>query len=161
MLAEKKSIAFLAKFFAIFGAGELLLPVIPLDWLEQSIAGLEAKMLGIKATGNIVSVQNYEFLINEYCTGAVSSLILFALVFSLKKPGIKTKAGMWAVGTSVLFIANIGRVYAVLWSAANISPGIAESVHIASWFLVSGIIIALWYYLTKNIAKVENFRELL
>ena len=160
-MLEKKSLGFLARFFAIFGVGSIALPAAPLGWLEEAMTAAEAQILGLQAKGNTVFIQDFAFIINEYCTGALSSVILLALVFSLKKPEIKTKIWMWAIGTIVLFAANIARVYAVLWSGLAISPAIAESVHVATWFLVSAVIIAVWYFLTKKIAKIENFRELL
>ncbi len=160
MTTKKKALFFFAKFFAIFWIGEIVLPAMPLASIEKWIAGMQAELLGLQAAGNTLLIGNYEFVINSYCTGAVSSIILLALIFSLKQPGIKTKLAMWGAGTIVLFIANIARIYAVLWSGLAIGPEIAETVHIASWFGVSAIVIWVWYVLTKKIAKISNFREL-
>lgn len=161
MMAGKKSIVFLAKFFLIFGIGEMLLLFAPLKPLEQAITGFESGLLGLQAIGNTVQVGDYGFVINESCTGAVSSIILLALVFSLKKPGTKTRIAMVAIGTVALFTANLVRVYVVLWSAVAFSPEAAEIIHVVSWFGVSAMIIAVWYYLTKRSANVQSFKELL
>jgi hypothetical protein len=37
----------------------------------------------------------------------------------------------------------------------------AEAVHAATWFLMSGLVVLLWYFGTKKIAGTENFGELL
>jgi len=157
----QKKISFLLKFFTIFVFGEIVIPFLPLRGIEDGITGIEANALNLQATGNTVLVGESNFLINAYCIGTVSSLILLAIIFSLKRPELKTKIGLWAIGTAILFTVNLGRVYTVLWSGVRFGAQTAEAVHIISWFVVSGIIIGLWYYLTKRIAKIEKFNELL
>ncbi len=158
---SRKEIFFLAKFFVIFAVGEALLPFLPLYPVESAITSLNASALGLQAQGNTVLINGEAFVISEHCSGAVSSLILFAIIFSLRKPDWKTRLWMWAGGTIILFLANIFRILFVLLSAIILGRNIAEIVHVASWFAVSALIIAIWFFETKKIAKIEQFSELL
>lgn len=160
-MLEKKSIAFFAKFFGIFFIGQTAIGFFPLAFIQESIASLQSKLLSVPAAGNIVFANGANFVINEYCIGTLSSIMLLAIIFSLKKPDTKTKLLMWAAGTIVLFIANIFRVYFVLLSAIWFNPKVAEAVHVASWLFVSALIIFVWYTLTKKMVGTKRFHELI
>ncbi len=87
-------------------------------------------------------------------------IILASIVFSLRKPEFKKKLVLFSMGFAVLFLSNFLRIYLVLLAGINYGIGAADLVHTISWFTTSALIILLWYYLTKKIAKVEKFSEL-
>ena len=158
---ERKQIEFIVKFLAIFIVGELLIPFLPLGGIQEGIAGFEAPLLGLRAVHNTIPIQETVFVVNEHCTGVVSSLILLAIIFALRKPELKIKIGLWVAGSIVLFLANLVRVYLVLLAGVMWGGEIAELLHTISWFGVSVLILIVWYYATKKIAGIKQFDELL
>ena len=160
MVEISKAAGFLAKFFAIFLLLQALVLIAPLEPIETAIAGFEAGVLGLQNTGNLIVTGNGNFEIAASCTGLVSAAVLAAVVFSLRKPGMRKKLAVFGAGTLLLLGFNLVRVYFVLWSA-RFGIGTAELLHIASWYATSAVVIGAWFYLTKKIAGVKNFYELL
>ncbi len=158
---EKKAAVFLIKFFLIYGILQAVILTAPLDPLENAIASLEATALGLRAEGSVIGFNSHGFEIVPNCTGLMSISVLAAVIFSLKKPSLKKKLGLLAVGTAILFPANLLRVYLVLLAAISFDPGIGGSLHITTWFITSAIIVAVWYLLTKRVAGVKQFSELI
>ena len=75
------------------------------------------------------------------------------------KPSIRKKLGVFVIGVVALLILNIPRVMLVLFAA---KAGFdADTIHVYTWFLMSGAIILLWYYGNKKIAKVKDFGEMI
>jgi exosortase/archaeosortase family protein len=158
---NRKAIVFLIKFFLIYAVLQTLILVAPIEELTEFIALTEANALGFEAEGNIIMFNEHRFEIVANCTGLLSISVLAAIVFSLRKPSLKKKLSLFAVGALILFPLNLFRVYTVLLVSVSFNPGIAESLHIATWFGTSAAIMILWYYLTKRIARVEEFSLLL
>ncbi|MDO8634020.1 MAG: archaeosortase/exosortase family protein [archaeon] len=156
-MIDKKSFVFLSKFFAFFGFFQWLLFVVDTSWLQDFLAGIEALLLGLERNGNILFIGRDAYAIVPSCTGLVSAIVLGAIVFSLKKPGMKQKIGIFSASVAVLFLVNIVRVYFVLLAGQAFGINAADAVHVASWFLMSGAIILAWYYFTKKITGIESF----
>ncbi|MBI4044119.1 MAG: exosortase/archaeosortase family protein [Candidatus Diapherotrites archaeon] len=156
-MIDKKSFVFLSKFFAFFGFFQWLLFVVDTSWLQVFLAELEAGFLGLARNGNILFINGNAYAITPSCTGLVSAIVLGAIVFSLKKPGMKQKTGIFSIGVIVLFLVNIARVYIVLVAGKYFGIQAADLVHVASWFFMSGIIIWAWYHFTKKITGIESF----
>lgn len=152
-----KEFAFFAKFFAVFFALELAIHIIPLKWLEVFIASTQAGMLRLESAGSLIFVEGGTFEITPSCTGLVSAGVLAALVFSLKKPGMREKIIVFASGTALLLIVNYFRVLAVVWSGTFFGAGFAEMLHMVSWFATSAAILGAWYFFTKKISGVKDF----
>jgi len=157
----RKAVFFLLKFFVIYGVLQALILAMPLGPLQDGIASLEAGFLNLESEGNRIFFKENVFSIVANCTGLVSVSVLASIVFSLRKPGIGKKLGLFGAGAAVLFPLNIARIYFVVLAATFFGAGIAESLHVLTWFLVSAAILALWYFLTQRIAKVERFEHLL
>jgi len=157
----KKAALFLVKFFLIYAVLQYIILNAPLGLLENWIASIQAALLGLKAEGNIVLFNVSRFEIAANCTGLMSIAVLAAIVFSLRKPEMKKKIALLALGFLVLFPLNLLRVYLVLLVAISLGPGSAEALHVATWFAMSAAILFLWYYLTKRLAKVEEFAAIL
>ncbi|MBS3059633.1 MAG: hypothetical protein J4224_04380, partial [Candidatus Diapherotrites archaeon] len=75
--------------------------------------------------------------------------------------GLKSKTATLAIGVIFLLAANYVRVYFVLLSAIAFGGRAAEAVHIITWFLTAALVIVVWYYGTKRIAKVKEFNDFL
>lgn len=158
---DRKSALFLAKFFVIFSVLYAVLWAAEIQPLNEWIAGIESWALSIERDGSALKAGDSNFVITNYCTGLVSASILAAIVFSLRKPALKQKIAVFLAGAAALFFINLGRVYFVLMAGIAFGGSTAETLHTISWFIMSGFIIALWYYLTKKIAKIRDFSELL
>lgn len=156
-----ENIEFLIKFFVIFGVLQSIIWIAPLKPLNEWIAGLEANALFLERDGNAVITKNAHYSITNSCTGLVSGSILAAIVFALKKPELKKKIVVFVLGANVLFLVNLVRVYFVVLGGVKFGFEFAELLHIFSWFLMSALIILLWYYLTKKWIGIKDFSQLL
>ena len=157
----RKELVFLVKFFAIYLALQAAIILAPLGWLQNFIASLEAGLLGLESAGNIIQAGGGTFTIAANCTGLVSASILAAVVFSLKKPECKKKLLVFAAGAVALMLLNIVRLYIVLLIASDSGMQWADTAHTVSWFTTAALVLAAWYFGTKKIANVTNFKELL
>ena len=158
---KHKATLFLIKFFLIYAILQTIILMAPLEPLQNSIAEFEAGLLGLEAEGNTIPVNSNRFEIVANCTGLMSISVLAAIIFSLRKPELKKKIMLFAAGAIILFPLNLLRVYLVIVTATTINPELAEILHTITWFTTSAIILAMWYYLTKRIAKVKDFPTLL
>ena len=158
---RKKELAFLIKFFLIYGLLQTIIYFAPLNFITESIAAFEAYLLGLESKGSKIIFDTMTFVINNSCTGLVSASVLAAIVFSLKKPGVKKKLIIFVPCAVLLFIVNLFRVYLVIITGIKFGSSAAEIMHVLSWFLMSGVIIALWYIATKKVLGSKSFSELL
>ena len=157
----EKNIVFLAKFSIIFFSFYALLLASDLNFFENAITGFQASMLNLPKTGNLILTENANYKITESCTGLLSIIILGSTIFSLKKPEIKIKFKMLLIGSLALVIINLIRVYFVLLAGITFNPLTAETLHIVSWFVMSGLILMIWLEMTKKIAKEKDFSKLI
>ncbi|MEK6958651.1 MAG: archaeosortase/exosortase family protein [archaeon] len=156
---KEKLLWFLAKFFGIYFALTILIELADLSFLTQAIAKIAGDALGMAVSGSIVQINGHTYTISNSCTGLASASILAAVIFSLKKPELVKKVMLFIAGTLILLLANIPRVMLVLVAA---KAGFdANMVHTLTWFLMSAIILLIWYYGTKKMGKVKDFSELL
>jgi len=156
-----KNVLFLAKFFVIFALLQTSVSILPLQPLNEWIAGVEAALTGLENEGNEIPFNSTNFVITNSCTGLVSGSILAAIVFALKKPELKKKIELFAIGAVTLFVVNLFRVYLVILIGINFGAVTGDWAHTLSWFAMSALIIALWFYLTKKRAGIKDFSELL
>jgi exosortase/archaeosortase family protein len=136
-----------------------LIYAIDLSLLENFIAELIGSILGLHVIANNIFFNETIFLIQPNCTGLVSAGILFAVVFSLKKPEMKTKSMIFLIGGIFLLLINLVRIYFVV--LMGVLFGLAELTHIISWFAMTAFILGAWFYLTKKIAKIKGFEGFL
>ena len=157
----KRELIFLAKFFLIYGISQAVIQVAPMSFVTEPIASFEASLLGLKNEQNSIIAEPATFVINNSCTGFVSISVLAAIVFSFRRPKLRKKLAVFVPCAVALFFVNLLRVYIVLFFGVMVSYELAEPVHIASWFLMSGAIIALWYEATKRFAGISDLGQLL
>ena len=158
---KKKAIIFLIKFFVIYAILQFLILALPIGFIENGIAEIEANAIGEGAEGNLIELEGHSFQIVPNCTGLVGISVLAAIIFALRKPELKKKLALLAIGALILFPLNLLRVYFVLWASIAFNPEIGETLHMATWFIAAAAILVIWYYLTKRVAKVKRFNELL
>ncbi len=108
---------------------------------------------------NLVFVKDGVFEITPSCTGLVSTSILAAIVYSLKKSGLKRKTLIFLAGASMLIFLNYFRVLAVLWTGKEFGTNAAGITHVVSWFSTTIFVLVLWYYFTKKITGAKNFSD--
>ncbi len=157
MKLEKKEILFLAKFFAIFLILEWAINTIDLSAAQALIASTVAGFMGLKTVGNLIFVSDGAFEIVPSCTGLVSTGILAAIIFSMKKPELGKKIAIFAAGSLLLIALNYFRVMTVVLIGKLYGVQAGEITHIISWFSTAAFVIGLWYYFTKKITGVKNF----
>jgi exosortase/archaeosortase family protein len=158
LVLDKKIFFFIIKFFGIFIVLNLLIELSDLSFLTSFIANVSASFLGMQYLNNIIIGKTF-FIITNSCTGLVSTSILASIIFALTKPELKKKIVLFLVGAIVLLIVNIPRIILVLYvSKLGFDTGL---VHELTWFLMSAIVLIIWYYGTKRIEKINQFNELL
>ncbi len=156
---SKKIVFFLVKFFLIFVIAQSLIEFAYLAPLNESIAGISAGVLGLERNGSEVLIGSSNFVVTNSCTGLVSAAILGSIIFALRRPDFKKKLALFLGGAIIILLVNVPRVMLVLLSA---KAGFdAELVHEFTWFVMSGVVLAIWYFGTKKMEKVKEFRELL
>ena len=151
----------MARFLVLYVVLQAALLVAPLQPLKNALAGFVGNVLGVPYAGPYLFAGNTVFEITNSCTGLVSGIILASVVFAFRKPNLKAKTKLFLAGFFVLFPLNVVRVTGIVWTAMKTNPAWAEALHVITWFLVSGLILALWYYLSVRFAGVKNLNELL
>ena len=158
MKDQKQLTFFLIKFFIIFLILSQIIELINLSFLTNFITFISASYLGLGFARSIIFVNGANFIVTNSCTGLVSGAILISLLFAGKKPAIEKKLALTLFGICFLLLVNIPRVMIVLLFA---KVGFdAELVHTLTWFVMSGIVLLLWYYGNKAIG-IKNFNELI
>lgn len=154
---RRRELWYLLKFFLIFAAAEAMLFYLDFSALEGFIAQSAATWLALPSSGNLIFLKDGALEINSQCTGLVSSSVLGAIVFSLRKPGLKQKTAIFLAGFFLLLVLNYFRVFLVVWAGKAYGIGTGEIVHVASWFTTALLVIGLWYYFTKRITGTRDF----
>ena len=151
----------MAKFALLYIVLQAAIQFSPLGPLENAIASIEAGWLGLENEGSLIHTSNGLFEINASCTGLVSASVLAAVIFALKKPKLKKKIAVFLAGGISLFVLNFVRVFVVLLVAQIWGSGAAEIVHTVSWISTAALVLTVWYFGMKKIAKVKDFSSLL
>lgn len=156
---RKKMVLFAIKFFAIFAILNFLIEIADMSFLTSSITQIAATILGLEYLLNVVYVNNSLFIVSNLCTGLVSASILAAIIFSLNKPELSKKVTLFLAGLAILLVVNVPRIIFVLFVAKYGFD--AEIVHELTWFVMSGIVLLIWYFGSKRLLKIKEISELL
>jgi exosortase/archaeosortase family protein len=156
---------FLLKFFVIFTILSTIINLLDLTMLNSWLAYISATYTtfiighGLFVLDNVIFLNGNKFIVTNSCTGLVSASILASVIFSLKKPEIKKKIVLVLIGTIILLFFNLPRLMLVLLSP---KAGFdADLIHIFTWYIMSGLILLIWYYGTKRFTNIDDFSELL
>ena len=158
-MINRKEALFLLKFFAIVTFFQLLLLVFEPLVLEESLAGLEAGFVGLESNSNSILLNEGAFVISANCTGLLSAGTFIAIVFALRKPGLKNKLVISAAGIITILLVNLVRLYTVILTGKVFGLGLADLAHVASWFAMFFAILIVWYYFTKK--SGQEIKEML
>ncbi|VVC00408.1 Transmembrane exosortase (Exosortase_EpsH) [uncultured archaeon] len=158
-LLSGNEVVFIAKFFSIFLILEAAINYFGFLALQEFLAKSTAAALGLASSGSIVFIGGGSFEISPSCTGLVSSSVLAAVVFSLRKPDFGKKILIFLFGAVLLLILNYFRVLAVLWAGKEFGIEAGGIVHVVSWFTTTIFVLALWYFFTKKITGAEEFSD--
>jgi exosortase/archaeosortase family protein len=155
---DKKLLIFLLKFFTIFFVLEIILLNLKINFYNSFLAFITSAYLGFLNEGNKIFLNNTVFVVDNSCTGLVSIIMLASLIFSIKGNLFK-KTKFFVFGVLVLLLINIFRIMLVLLVA---SVGFdADLIHTLTWFIMSGIVLGLWYYFITKILLIKNIREVI
>lgn len=156
---NKNILKFVFKFCLIFFTLFFIIEIMDLSFLNNFLAEKVAKIFGLEYFENIIFGNGINFLITNLCTGLVSISILAGIIFSFKKPIIENKIIFFVLGALILLIANFFRIIFVIF-IANLGFD-AELVHTITWFLMSGIIILIWFYGNKKLLGYKKLNQLI
>ena len=157
MKEQKKVYLFLIKFFIIFLILSFIIELVNLSFLTEFITFISASYLGLDFVGSTIFVGVSTFIVTNSCTGLVSGAVLIALLFAGKMPTLGKKFFITIFGVCLLLLINIPRVMLVLLFAKVGYD--ADLVHTITWFVMSGIVLLIWYYGNKAVG-IKNFNEL-
>jgi exosortase/archaeosortase family protein len=155
-----KILIFLIKFFAIFFILSTIIEAMDLTFLTNFLAFITANYMGLAYKASIIFAQNHTFIVSNSCTGLVSASILASVIFALNRPKLPQKIKLFIFGALLLLVINVFRIFLILFSA-EIGILDPDFVHTITWFLMSGLILIIWYYGTKKLAKIKDFSELI
>jgi exosortase/archaeosortase family protein len=167
---KNKMLFFLSKFFIIFFVLSNLINFLDLTFFLNIITKISASYLSLQFIENQIFVSNSVFVVTNSCTGLVSASILAAVIFALKKPKMYQKLKLFIFGTLLLLVINVPRIIFILFVAKTTTTTtiittptliIPDLIHTLTWFLMSFIVIVIWYFGTKSVAKIKEFGELL
>jgi exosortase/archaeosortase family protein len=150
---------FLFRFFLLFIGVEFLLYVLPpipyQEWLASSVAG----WYSIPVHEIWVGVAHGNFEITPSCTGFTSAALFLGLLFGF--PSLPKRKEKWALlGVLLILILNYVRLLAVIWAGENVSLPAAETIHILSWFILSGIAFGMWFRILQHETREKNWRKI-
>jgi len=152
-------ILFSLKFFLIYFIAHVLILLPDLSAVNELVAGVVASFFLLETKGAFIIVNNSLFEVTNSCLGLVSAGILAAAIFSLKKPELKKKLALFALGAVILFLINIPRLMLVIYS--GLIGFDAELVHEMTWFIMSFFVLAIWFIGLKKMTGIRSFRELI
>jgi exosortase/archaeosortase family protein len=156
---NKPILIFLLKFFGIFLVLEALITLIDLTRLTNFITTIVANFFNLPYLNNIIFVNSSTFVVTNSCTGLVSLAILAAITLPLKRMQLKKKVLVLGIGAFFLLTINIPRIGVVIYS--GLIGFDAELVHELTWFLMSAIILLVWFFGIKYIQKEKDFSNLI
>ncbi|MGI6589277.1 MAG: hypothetical protein ACOX1V_01275 [Candidatus Iainarchaeum sp.] len=154
---NKPIIIFLIKFFITFAILELIIITIDLSLLTNLIASIISDFLKISYSNNILFTDSTNFIVTNSCTGLVSAAILASITLPLKRVSLKKRIFITLGGGLLILIANIPRVGLVV--ASSFLGLNTNLVHELTWFLMSGLVVIIWYYGLKFIQKENDFSK--
>ncbi len=155
--AEVKS--FLMRFFFIFIGVELLLyafPPLPYqEWLASSLG----TAFHLPFHFIWVSLTNGQFEITPSCTGLTSASLFLGLIWGFHSIPRK-KIGVSILGIFFILVLNYFRLFIVVGAGRTHGLGVAEILHVLSWFILSGIAFGMWLHILRRETGEKDWRKI-
>ncbi len=144
---------FSIKFFLIFFALSFIIDFLDLSIISNFLTIIVASALNLPFLGNQIFLNEKVFVISSACLGFSTISILFALIFSLRKPELIRKIWLFIFGAGFIFLINIPRLVVVVFS--EIIGFDSDLVHTLTWFLMSLVVLVIFLLATKYYYKKE------
>ena len=132
-------------------------------YIIQSLVALEWPIVRLFASLGLVdvfgktSILGTTVIIDSQCSGFFSIFVYLALIFSpITILSFKRKLSAFFVGFVLLYIANILRLFLIFWFADYFG---LDTMHIFGWFLMSVLILGLWYYYNFKNSKCKSLQK--
>ncbi|MBR9706957.1 MAG: archaeosortase/exosortase family protein [Candidatus Diapherotrites archaeon] len=157
---------FLFRFFVVFGLVYSFFLWSDTSAVQSLVASWEftiVSLLGVNAVliGNVIALNEGNFIINASCIGIASTAMLFGLVSTTPKIGLKNKFLVVGTGLVALLSLNLYRILAVLVVGDVFGLPLAEVVHVSTWFLMAFAVAGTWYFLVMVFEKPVRFSDVL
>lgn len=151
---------FIIRFTVLFVGMELLLILFPPIGYQQWIATQIGNLLHVPVDQTFLRVGGSFFEISAFCSGFTTFALFAGLVLGFSIPSIERKIGLLLSGGLFILVLNFIRIYLVVWIGEHYSIGAAETFHMITWFVLSALVMILWFILMKKETGARNQREL-
>ena len=152
--------SFIFRFIFIFVGMELLLYWFPPIGYQTWIATQIGNLLHVSVDQTFLGVEGSFFEISAFCSGFTTFALFAGLVLGFNVPSVERKIRLLISGGLFIFALNFIRIYFVVWIGKMYSIGAAEAVHVLSWFVLSALVMGLWFLLMKKETGARTQREL-
>ena len=144
---------FSIKFFLIFFTLSFIIEFLDLSIMSNFLTIIVSSILNLPFLDNQIFLNEKIFVISNACLGFSTISILFALIFSLKKPELIKKMSLFIFGAGFIFLINIPRLVVVVFSEIiGFDP---DLVHTLTWFFMSLVVLVIFLLATKYYYKKE------
>ena len=113
-------------------------------------------IFNVGINGRVLLVNGFPFEIIEACVAGIAYYLLWLLVFLTKDVSAIERIKILAYGFMLIFVMNISRIWLLVFLAMKYSFHWFNIVHLAFWYFLTGIFVALvWIFLVVHF-KVKN-----
>lgn len=157
-LARPAIQGFLFRFFMIFAASQLFLEFVSIIPIQQLLTQLVGGLLYLPVNGIYLPLSSIAvFEVTAFCTGLTSAAMLLGLLFGFAFPPLPQKIKLAVAGILLIFLVNVFRVAFVVYVGVQTQDvGLVEALHTLTWFIMSGLVLGMWYWGMKRITKTTN-----
>ncbi|MFH0970497.1 MAG: exosortase/archaeosortase family protein [Candidatus Diapherotrites archaeon] len=150
---------FLLRFTIIFIGITIFFFLFPIIAYQEWIATLVGDILHIPVKGTLLFTQNGTFDITPFCTGITIGGIFAGLIVGFPTLPQK-KLFPLLIGIIFLQFLNIIRLLGIVMVGVYFSFPLAETLHVLSWFILSGIGMGIWVVLLMQETNIDSLQEL-
>ena len=118
-------------------------------------------------SNTLITIENYSLTFIPACAAASAYILLGILILLTKDIKLKTGLKMFLLGSSLILIANIIRIEALILILINFGKNYFETLHLFIWKVLSSVFVALvWIFLIKfykirSIPIISDIKELM
>ena len=118
-------------------------------------------------SNTLITIENYSLTFIPACAAASAYILLGILILLTKGIKLKTGLKMFLLGSSLILIANIIRIEALILILINFGKNYFETLHLFIWKVLSSVFVALvWIFLIKfykirSIPIISDIKELM
>lgn len=151
---------FAIRFLGIFFLFQFIAVAGLFNWFQEMLAQFLGNWYAIPVRGTLLLLTPTPFEISALCTGITSVGIWIGLLWGFKLPLREEKIALAVWGSMLILIANIIRVMLIVYFGINLYLREVEVIHIASWFVMSALILYAWYHFMCQRYGYSNGKEM-